>query len=217
MKRTKFPTQNNCPKVDDAPIREAQFIYEYIVDFNLEKAAERAGAISSEDTSKTRQATVRNLLFRTYHELIDKIQDRVARIKLTNDKDILELVNVAYADPMNLFDDSGQPLPLSNIPANVRRTISEINFKTTKDGTVYPSKVKFYDKMQALQILLKQGSLGPDNVNYNYNQYNQYNAQQINQINLTDLSNNELQGVRQALGDRDPQEVLDLQRLEQNV
>lgn len=216
MRRTKYPKHQSF-NFNAAPIREAQFVHEYMVDLDPEQAALRAGIVTELTPKQDRQRQIKNVMARVRDQLYGAIHDRAARLGITGDKAILEIANIAFSDPCNLFDDSGELKSLGDLPQAVRKTVSEIDFAKSKDGSVYPRKIKMYDKMQALQTLLKQqGDLGPDVQVNQYNQTNNYTQNNYNvDISLDDFSEQELQVMRKMIGDEDPEEVLDLQRIEQ--
>lgn len=217
MNRTRPPARKRYD-FDPVPIREAYFIEEYLRDFDLDQAAIRAGVVSEGWDQYAREAAIRKVLSRVRDELSEAVENRRQRIRLTDDKMILEMASIAFHDPSQMFNSDGELLPFPQMPDAIKKSIKEINFKRDKDGAVYPSKIGLHDKMSALQTLMKQaGSLGPDNVNYNYQfnqQINQYN-QQAN-IRLEDLSDQDVESLRKLIGEEDLEEALNLQQIEKD-
>jgi hypothetical protein len=216
MRRTKFP-KNNQYQPDIAPIKEAQFINEYMVDFDPEKAAIRTGVINEYTAHKDRKAAIRNIFTKVRDQLRSVIEDRTSRLGITCDRVILELSNIAFQDPSSLFDEYGSVKNIHDLPENVRKSISEIEFGVSREHGPYTKKIKLYDKMSALQTMLKQlGHLGPDVQVNQYNQTNNYTQNNFNtNLHLDDFSNEELQVMRKMIGDQEPEELLELQSIEQ--
>jgi len=98
---------------------------------------------------------------------IDAAQSAVAITKdLRTDETLMEVKAIAFSDPIDLFDEKGQPLPLHEIPFEVRKVIKGFKLRSTKTETISSGKktkkVTYeileyipYDKIDALQIICK--------------------------------------------------------------
>ena len=82
-------------------------------------------------------------------------------------KEVMErLSRIIRFDPKDLFDENGRPLPLSDIPDEVRESIASIKHTTERDGDdhVELREFKIADKLAALQMAMKHHKLlGADN------------------------------------------------------
>jgi len=99
--------------------------------------------------------------------------DQKARTRLSSDRALMELARIAFADPLELVDENGCLLPIHRIGMNARRAIASTKVMrqrtvTRENGedsvTVTESVVeyKFYDKLQALDKMLKHFGLLKD-------------------------------------------------------
>ncbi|MGH8674174.1 MAG: terminase small subunit [Burkholderiales bacterium] len=72
-----------------------------------------------------------------------------------------EIARIAYADPGEMFDASGNMLPLHKMAPEVRAMISSMDFETTMRGRgddaypVHTVKVRLWNKLEALSILAR--------------------------------------------------------------
>lgn len=217
MIRTKSPQPKNQDILNALPIKEMQWVHEFMIDYDPIQAAVRAGLVSDTAPHNHKQSIIKTTLGKVRNHLNEVIQDRIERSKITEDKLILQLRNIAFFDINDLYDNDGNILPVSQMSKEARQSISEISFTRYKDDTIGPSKVKLHDRLSALQTLMKYTSGQPEQVNnYNqYNQYNQINSVQQNNVKLDDFSDKEMQVLRKMVGDQDPQEILELQEIEQ--
>lgn len=238
MRRTKPPkiqknkSDININTIDSltAPIKEAHFIQEYIHTLDLEQAAVNAGVINPDAPKSQKQKAIQDILYRVREHLNDIIQNRIHRLQITDDKIILELANIAFADPGTVFREDGTIVPLHEMPPETRRCIQDITFfrkskeeeeREQNGEVVHPNikDIKMYDKQSALQTLLKHltGNLNSNvNINNTFNQIGQQNNLNIqqNNVDLNDFSDEELKVLRKMIGDEDPYEILNLEEIE---
>jgi hypothetical protein len=91
-----------------------------------------------------RQTTIRMRL--------DQIRARLqaqANAALPKDSVLRELAAITFSDIGQLYTDSGQPIPLSQLPSETRAAVQQ--YARTRHGTT----VKMYDKLQAIELSMR--------------------------------------------------------------
>lgn len=70
-----------------------------------------------------------------------------------------ELCRVGFADPAEVFSQTGELLHLRNMPAGIRRAISSVKvrmeYSPAQDAPVQVAEIRFWDKVSALNTLAK--------------------------------------------------------------
>jgi phage terminase small subunit len=93
--------------------RQARFVEEYLVDFNGSAAAVRAGY-----SAHTARSLANRLL--TYADIqaaiAEAVKRRSERTEVTQDRVLLELARMAYADPRKMVGPDGRVLDLHEMP-----------------------------------------------------------------------------------------------------
>lgn len=235
MKRTKFPNREAKPKIEPAPWKlntngldpkEILFVHEYLVDQDPARAAVAAKLASDNAPAKGKKKVGQKVLQNpdVIGYLNQAIEQRVSRTKITEDKVLHELAKVAFYDPIDMFYDNGGLKNINDMPKSVRQAISDIEYRTVWAGrgdnrvrTGYVTKIKLQDKQTALRTILSHINKIPIENNYNqYNIQNNYNVQNNNMnVSLSDFSKEELDVLKKMIGDEDPQEIIDLQCIEE--
>jgi len=145
--------------------KQQRFVDEYLVDLNATQAAIRAGY--SPKTAK--QAGHEALTKPDVQAAVSAAQEkRSQRTGITADVVLGELLRLARVDIGEAFDESGNLLPVRDMPEDVRRAIAGIDvaeegprLRMNEDGTVDEPpvttvrKVRFWDKRGALELLGK--------------------------------------------------------------
>lgn len=131
------------------------FVAEYLKDLNASAAALRAGY-----SPKTAASQGGRLLQSVeVRQAIDAaMTKRAERVNVQADDVLRELASVGFIDIGEAFDDEGSLLPLKKMPASVRRAVSSIetSSQVLDDGkAVFVTKVKFWDKLKALELIGK--------------------------------------------------------------
>ncbi len=147
--------------------RQAAFVREYLVDFNGQAAATRAGY-----SEKTAYAQAAALLKQTQvAAALAKVQaERAYRADISADRVLEEIRRVAMSDVRALFDGEGRLMPLDKLPPEAAACISSMEIITrTRPGSEpveveYVAKVKTWDKPAALTLLAKHLGLLIDRV-----------------------------------------------------
>jgi phage terminase small subunit len=148
--------------------RQSEFVRQYLVDLNAAQAAIRAGY--SAKTAAT--CGPRLLRFAQVRKAVEEAQaKRAERLDLRADHVLHELVRVARVDIGDAFDEQGRLKPLKDIPEDTRRAIAGIEtdelYAGGGDNRVeigQTRKLKFYDKVKALELLARHFGLLRDKV-----------------------------------------------------
>lgn len=154
------------PKLNSNQIR---FVREYLIDLNATDACLRAG-YSKKNPKNAHKIGPRLLKEPWIEEAIQKEMDKRAKKTGLNSQKILEsILELALFDIGRAYDDNGAMLPLKQMPPDVRRAISsldvsEININGNKMGEI--KKVKYADKLKALELLGRHLKLFTDRVEH---------------------------------------------------
>ena len=237
MRRTKPGSKKQklvatvIPEVQD--MKELIYAQEYLTDLDPIGAALRTGMVSMRlkmDEQESEALKIFNRPTVQWH-IKKAIQDRMARIGITEDKLLRELSNMACIDPISFRDECGDIKSMEDIAPDVRKCIQEFKYKVQYkqvEGKKVPvghiSEVKLYSKLDAVKTLLAHFKGDIENKpNINYNQFNignQINSNNqtthntVQQIDMSDFTDLELQVIRKMSGNQDPHEFLELQQIE---
>jgi len=198
----------NIPTLLDFGItyKEARFVTEFIKEYDEKKAALNA-KITNKHMSKLEEERVINELLSNPNVSIAlqcSIQDQVHRTLVTSDRTITQIAKMAFADPLELYEDdgSGRIKDIKDIPSALRCCISEMTHKSVYNGrgdertvTGHLTKIKLHDSLKALTILLKDIRDKSDKMksNINFTQFNNFGPSGTNmKERLKELSNEEL-------------------------
>jgi phage terminase small subunit len=138
------------------------FCQEYLKDLNGTRAAQRAGF--SPDNERAAAVTAAQFLRKP--NISARIQSLKAaqakRLEIDADTILRELHALATVDITEAFDDSGKLKDLRDIPPLVRKAISHLEvvelfngMGDQKHAIGLTSRLKFYDKTKALELLGK--------------------------------------------------------------
>ena len=129
--------------------RVRRFIAEYLKDCNGAQAAIRAGyspaGAAVRASELLRNVTVATAIHDAQDEILKETQISVARIAR-------ELALIAFFDPASILDASGHPLPISELPPEVRRGLPAMQLIESANGA---RKISFGGKLAALIALGK--------------------------------------------------------------
>lgn len=148
---------------EELTAKQQAFVQEYLIDLNATQAAIRAGY----SPSSAGAIGDENLKKPEIKDEIDKaIAERSKRTGITADRVLRELARIAFSDTTRAVSvnsrGSVELMPTDLLSDDDRACISEISGTTTKDGGTI--KLKFYDKLRALDILAKHLKLTNDTV-----------------------------------------------------
>jgi phage terminase small subunit len=142
------------------------FCHEYLVDLNATKAARRAGY-----STKTARIIAVKLMQKPLIKAIiqNGMNKRAKKIGVDADKVLRELSRIGFSDLRDMFEENGQIKEVSKWPHHIARCIASIEVEETFEGhgenrvwTGYTKKVKFWDKVRALELLGKHKVLFSD-------------------------------------------------------
>lgn len=174
MVTRKRAAHRNKPKVRRPPKRgpeqtglspkQLQFIAEYLVDRNGKQAAIRAGY--SPHTAEVQGSRLLSLA-KVKAAVAAGTKVQLERADLNAARVLEEIRRVAFFDVGALFDERGNLLPLHELNAEARTVIAsfEVILKnaTAGDGKIdRVLKVKFWDKVKALDLLARHFALLTD-------------------------------------------------------
>lgn len=140
------------------------FVSSYLTDGNATKAARDAGYVASNDAAlrKVAQRLLENDLVK---EMIT-LQYQALKVKYmaTPERIWQEVAQIAFCDPLNAYDETGELLPMNRIDEATRRAMNgyEIEERTFGEATVVTRKAKFGDKLAALNTLMKLNGMLKD-------------------------------------------------------
>jgi len=155
-----FGTASRGGSVKNLNPRQEKFVLEYMLDGNGTQAAIRAGY-------SKRSAEVQAFDLLRNPKIADKIRARreqfMARREISVERVLAELVDIAFTDLSEAFDDEGRLLPIKEMPARVRRAISGIDVEELyeyqrgeKKSIGLLKKIRMNSKIAALDLLAKR-------------------------------------------------------------
>jgi phage terminase small subunit len=134
--------------------KQERFVAEYLVDLNAKQAAIRAGY--SERTAESQGS--RLLSNAKVAEAIQRGKaKREHRLEVTQDRVVLELARIAFADVRQYGDEPGQRSglkPSTELSDDQTAAVQEVTWLDRADGSVQ-TKLKLHDKIGALTLLGK--------------------------------------------------------------
>lgn len=207
---------------------EIVLVQEVLAGRPVEDAVVRAGLMSESTPRRMRESEGQSILTidRVAKYYRDELMNRATRTRVTNDRILSEMAGMAFYDRADAFHSDGTPKQLLEMPKGVRDSITEIWYESIYAGkgknrvkTGYVTKIKFNDKLPALQALLKANNpnSGPAVQVNNYQQNNYTYNDNRTQVDLSDFSSEEMDTIKQLLGAEDDEEVAELVQIEQQV
>lgn len=146
--------------------RQRQFVIEFLKDFNATQAAIRAGYSAK---TATKNAARLMVVEGIRQAIIAKQRPRLEAAELTAERTLEEMRRVAFSDAVGCFSVDGNLLHIKDMPPEVRAQVAQIEVikknLVSGDGftdTIY--KVKFWDKVKALDLLARHFALLTDQV-----------------------------------------------------
>lgn len=154
------------------PPNQQRFVQEYLVDLNATQAAIRAGY-----SPRTAKAQGSRLLTNVaVKQAIDAaLAARAERVEIKADDVLRELLRIATTDISEAFTEEGRLKPLKDIPKEIRRAIASVEIdewaNPLGDGPLgRTSKLKFWDKPKALELLGKHLKLFTEKVEHTFSE-----------------------------------------------
>jgi hypothetical protein len=115
-----------------------------------------------DDRRPIAQAFVQEKLAKTLTADLDAVEGIIDRARKDEvsagkvDDAVREIERIAFADPGRLYDETGQLLPLAQIPEEVRRALSSFDVVDASEHTGEIVKPRFWDKGRAIDRLIEQ-------------------------------------------------------------
>lgn len=141
------------------PLNDKQelFVHEYLIDLNVANAAERIGCSRSWGAELLKHPKV-------IEAVRVEMRKRAIKSEIKAETVLAELYKIATSDVTEAFESSAERglvlRDLKTIPEELRKSIKSISHQAivSKDGVFtgyYKTKVEFYDKVRALELLGK--------------------------------------------------------------
>lgn len=181
--------------------KQQVFIREYLVDKNGKRAAIRAGY-----SAKTAESMASRLLrnAKVQAELQTALDEQLERVEVRADEVLRELLRLAMIDTSRAYDAEGRLLHPKDMPEDVRRAVSSFQVEAllagrgTEIGTT--TKVKFWDKPRALELLAKHLGLLKERMEVTGKDGGPIQTESKQRLNLKELTDGELQQLRALIG-----------------
>lgn len=143
-------------KVDGLTHKQRLFCYEYLVDTNATKAAERAGY--SKKTA--RQIGTQNLSKLVIKRKIDELmRDRIKRTEITADKVMAGLSRLGFSDIRGVFGKGDELLKPSQLDDDTAASIQSIKVVTRPTGEEDDYGNKIIENVHEIKLVEKRGPL----------------------------------------------------------
>lgn len=138
--------------------KEARFVLEYLVDLDVERAANVAGFSPSMAHTKAfmwvRDGKTKPHVFNAIRKQQAKL---IRKTEVTQERIVTEYAKLGFLDPSRFYDSDGELIPVPDLPKEVAATLTEINVLTSinPDGDSIDTlkKIKWSDKKGALDSL----------------------------------------------------------------
>lgn len=151
--------------------KQQRFVIEYLVDLNATQAAIRAGYAAKGAKDQAYQLMQRPEIAAAIKEAMEA---RNQRTQVDADYVLNRLTEIDQMDLAVIHDDDGKLLPIKQWPLIWRQMVKEVDMKT--------GKVKFHDKLRALELIGKHVTVNAFRENVNLS----------GSINLTSMTDEEL-------------------------
>ena len=140
--------------------KQERFCREYVVDLHIGNAALRAGYsqknAAQQGSRLLKKPAAAALVARLHRE-------KMARFNIRSENVLSELARIAFGDVRELLDDEGNLRRLSDMSDDAAASIASFEVGTLADGTTRLSRIKTWNKNQALEQLCKHlGLLRPE-------------------------------------------------------
>ncbi len=146
-------------KMTKKPLTPKQevFVREYLIDLNATKAAERAGY-----SKRTAYSQSHDLLKKPEIQaaIAGRMCDRAARLDLSADAALDGLGIIGFSDLRQYYDDDGTLKPVAEWSERMAAAIASMDIlkripNNGKEGSEEVVKIRFWDKLRALELLGK--------------------------------------------------------------
>ena len=140
--------------------KQERFCREYVVDLHIGNAALRAGYspnnAAQQGSRLLKKPPAAALVARLHREKMDRFNVRSENV-------LAELAQIAFSDVRKRLDDDGNLLPMSRLSDEAAASIASFEVGTNADGSTRVSRIKTWNKNQALEQLCRHlGLLRPE-------------------------------------------------------
>ena len=144
----------------DLTPKQERFCREYVVDLHIGKAALRAGY----SVNNAAQQGSRLLKKPAAAALVEKLhREKMQRFNIRAENVLSELARIAFGDVRELLDNSGNLRELADMSDDAAASIASFEVAANSDGTSRVSRIKTWNKNQALEQLCRHlGLLRPE-------------------------------------------------------
>lgn len=144
--------------------KQRAFVDEYLIDLNATQAAIRAGY-----SQKTAQEQGARLLSKVMVQaaLSERMNERVRRTEITQDRVLQEIARVAFFDPRKLFNEDGSPKRLVDLDDDSAAVVAGLDVATIGNADVGVGQIMKYkiaDKMKAIDQCMSHLGMGKTKV-----------------------------------------------------
>jgi phage terminase small subunit len=157
-----FDDDDSIRAVDGLTIFERKFVTEFATTLKPGASARAAGFSAPHAKTLLKNQAIIDAIANIWWET--RALEKVSAATVLS-----ELVHIATVDPGEAFDESGALRPVSEMPFNVRHSIASIEVDELWEGygaeraqVGVTKKIKFNDKLRALELLGKNLSLFAD-------------------------------------------------------
>lgn len=132
---------------------ESRLIEEYFVDLNQTNAYARATG----KTFKSSTSIVAQIFKRPHVKaaIKTKVEDYKRMLGITHESILREYARIAFANPRNFFDETGNVKAISAIKDDDLACMQGLDITFERGEGTYTKKVRFHDKVRALDTLMK--------------------------------------------------------------
>lgn len=156
------------------------FVQEYLAagDFNAAGAYRRAGYSCPNDHAASTGAAVLMANAGIQAAIAEGMRARAEKLDIKADAVLGGLAAVAFSDIRRLFDSTGQPLSVTDIPAATANALASVKVKRQIEGegeaahTVETIEYRFWNKPEALRDLGRHLKLFTDNIHVDSDEVN---------------------------------------------
>lgn len=148
--------------------KQKRFADEFLVDLNATQAAVRAGYAKASAHSQASDLLKNPKIVEYLSSKREKLQ---GKLEITQERVLQELARIAFFDSGRLFDDAGEPIPLSCIDEDTRRAIVGVELVTKGNdliGIGEVQKIRLADKKGALDSIARHLGMFKDTINLNH-------------------------------------------------
>jgi len=189
-----LPRKSNGKDAHPLTILEANFVIEYIKDFNQREAAIRAGY-----SPKSINNTASEVMNRPHvlAEIKDQLHSRAVRNKTTTDKVFRWIADLAMVDIRSMFKKDGTLVALTDMSKEQAFLIQGMDVQETfdKEGkyTGRIKKVRLINRLDTLRTLAKHLGMLDERLRVDGKMEHEHNHYHHIQVDMTDLTEKELE------------------------